>query len=127
MERLIQITKKDSAKHIIKGVVYKPNVKDTQGDWMTLEEVEKMAYLFMKTSSMHSIDTLHTFKYVGAYVCESYIVRENDPDEYPVGSWAVAVKIEDDKIWEKIESGEYAGLSLAAIASLDPDSEPPGE
>lgn len=125
MERVIQITKKDSSKHIIKGVVYKPNVRDSHGDWMTPEEIEKMAYLFMKRAITNSIDTRHNFNYIHAYVCESYIVREGDPDGYPVGSWVVAIKIEDDEVWEEIESGEYAALSMAGIANADPESEPP--
>lgn len=116
MERMIAITKMDSKKHIIKGVVYKPNDPDTEGDWMSAEEIEEMAYLFMKRSSMNSVDTSHTYNYIHAFVCESYIVRDNDPDEYPIGSWVVAIKVEDNDIWDGIEAGDYAGLSMAGIA-----------
>lgn len=116
MDRLIPIKKVDSLKHIIKGVVYKPMEKDSQGDFMTAEEIEKMAYLFMKRSSMNSVDTHHDYNYVHAYVCESYLARENDPDGYPEGSWVVCIKIEDDDIWAQVENGDIAGLSMAGIA-----------
>lgn len=114
--QIVPISKVDSGKHIIKGVVYKPNEKDTQGDWMTAEEIEKMAYLFMKRSSMNSVDTHHDYNYVHAFVCESYLARENDPDGYPEGSWVVCIKVEDDSIWEQIEKGDIAGLSMAGLA-----------
>lgn len=117
MERLITIDKADSSKHIIKGVVYKPDEPDTQGDWMSAEEIEKMAYLFMKRSSMNSIDTNHDYNYIHSYVCESYIARADDPDGYPEGSWVVCIKIEDDDVWTGIENGEFAGLSMAGIAT----------
>lgn len=116
MNKIISIEKKDSSKQIIKGVVYKPDEKDSQGDWMSKEDIETMAYLFMKRSSMNSIDTSHTYDYIPAYVCESYLAREEDPDGYPEGSWIVCIKIEDDEIWSGIEKGDFAGLSMAGIA-----------
>lgn len=114
--RLIPINKIDSAKHIIKGVVYKPDEKDSQGDWMSAEDIEKMAYLFMRRACTNSIDTQHTYNYVHAYVCESYLARENDPDGYPEGSWIVCIKIEDEDVWAGVENGDYAGLSMAGMA-----------
>ena len=121
--RIVPINKIDSGKHIIKGVVYKPNEKDTQGDWMTEEDIEIMAYLFMKRSSMNSVDTSHTYKYVPAYVCESYLAQESDPDGFPKGSWIVCIKIEDETIWTGIENGDYAGLSMGGLA-VSTDEEP---
>lgn len=115
----VSIDKIDSGKHIIKGVVYKPDVDDTEGDHMSAEEIEKMAYLFMKRSSMNSVDTDHTYQYIPAYVCESYIARENDLDGYPGGSWIVCIKIEDDDVWAGVENGDYAGLSMAGVAQRE--------
>ena len=125
MRITISTLKKNSSKHIIKGVVYKPNEVDSQGDWMTAEEVEKMAYSFMKRSAMGSVDTNHDMNLVPAYICESYIAQKNDPDGYPEGSWVVAIKIEDPNIWAGVENGTFGGLSLYGTGIRDDTAAPP--
>ena len=52
-------------------------------------------------------------------VAESWIVKENDavfPDE-PVGSWAVAIKLEDEELKKSVKNGDIAGISMAGTAT----------
>lgn len=123
--RLIEISKTDEEKRIVKGVVYKPNQLDTQGDWMDPVEIEKAAHNFMKNLRLKNVDTKHNLEAVDAYVCESYITKSDDPDGYPEGSWIVAMKIEDDDIWEDVKAGEYQSFSMWGQAVAFKDVEPP--
>jgi hypothetical protein len=113
----VNLLKTIGDKHIIKGVVYEPDVKDSDGDWMNAEEIEKMAYDFMRRKALDTIDTFHSREIVAAFVCESYIARDSDPDGYAVGSWVVAIKIEDEDVWDQIVAGEICGLSLDGIGT----------
>ena len=108
----ISIIKIDEETRAVKGIVYKPNVVDSQGDWMAPEDIKKVAYKFMKELKLQNIDTSHDLNKVDAYVCESYIAKEGDPDGYPEGSWVVAVKIEDPELWNDIMKGEYEAFSM---------------
>ncbi len=126
-ERTISISKIDEEKQIVKGIVYKPNVKDSQGDWMTAEEIEKSAHGFMRDMRIQKVDTKHTLVEVDAYVCETYIAKDNDPDGYPVGSWVVGMKIEDPTLWEDVKKGEYEAFSMWGKGKAFDGEEPPVE
>lgn len=41
-----EILKADSEKHTVTGIVYEPDTEDSQGDFMTAEEIEKAAHYF---------------------------------------------------------------------------------
>lgn len=119
--REIKLSKKVNEKGVVYGIVYSPEEVDTQGDIASAEEIEKAAYSFMKGLNALNIDRDHNFKPAGAYVAESWILREGDPifkDEKP-GSWAVAIKLEDEELKEAVKKGEISGLSMAGIASRE--------
>jgi len=44
----VRIIRKTDAQRYTLGIVYEPNVVDTQGDWSTAEEIEKACYGFMR-------------------------------------------------------------------------------
>jgi hypothetical protein len=107
---------KNDSKRIIKCPVYVPLEEDTQGDFMTSEEIEKMAYGFMKKMNLHNVDKQHDFDPDEGYVCESYLAQKDDPDGFVEGSWIVAIKVEKEETWEQVENEEITGLSLAGFA-----------
>ena len=117
--------KKSTGKQVVKGIVYKPYELDSDGDWMAPEDIEKAAYQFMKENKLTNIDSEHDCHTVGAYVCESYIAKAQDPDGYPEGSWVVAVKIEDPVVWAAVEAGDYTGFSMWGQAYALDNVEPP--
>ena len=114
---------KNDTKRIIKCPVYVPLVEDTQGDFMTAEEIEKMAYGFMKKMNLHNVDKQHDFNPDEGYVCESYIAQKNDPDGFEEGSWVVAIKVEKEDTWDQIQKEEITGLSLAGFARATQEHE----
>ncbi len=110
MERYVSISKVDADKQLAYGAVYMPMIPDSQGDFMTVEEIEKMAHRFMKDGLLRGIDTQHDLSDNGSIVVESFIVRKGDPD-FIEGSWVAAVWVPDD-IWPLVKSGELGGFSM---------------
>lgn len=110
MERVVNFSKFDDEKQLAFGEVYIPMIPDSQGDFMTAEEIEKMAHGFMKSGLLRGVDTQHDLVDNGAIVVESFIARKNDPD-FIEGSWVAAVWVPED-IWPLVKSGELGGFSM---------------
>lgn len=106
----ITISKLDADKQLAYGAVYMPMIPDSQGDFMTAEEIEKMAHGFMKDGNLRNVDTQHDLCDNGAIIVESFIVRKGDPD-FIEGSWVAGVWCPDD-IWPLVKSGELAAFSM---------------
>lgn len=69
-----RILKADADSHFVTGIVYEPMVEDTQGNYMTEEEITKAAYWFAKNGNQ--VDLQHCFeKCDGAAVVESYVSK----------------------------------------------------
>ena len=114
----IPFKKSDDEKGIVYGIVYAPEQTDTDGDFASSDEIIKAAYSFMKERNTTNVDKQHSFENVEAFVAESWIVKAGDtvfPDE-PVGSWAVAIKLESDELKKAVKDGDIAGLSMAGTA-----------
>jgi hypothetical protein len=121
------IQKTDDEKQIVWGAVYVPDKVDSQGDYMSAEEIEKAAYLFMSKGIVSNIDMNHDNEKTGAYVIESFIAREGDPDFPVVGTWVVGVHIPDEDLWEKVKDGTINGFSMeAAVRTRPGEVEVPG-
>lgn len=114
-QHFVRVKRVDSVKQIVYGEVYAPDVLDTYGDFMGVEDIEEMAHRFMQLSSMKSaIDTNHDEITNGSYPVESFIAREGDP-EYTPGAWVLGVKIVDEDIWGMVTRGELNGYSFQAL------------
>jgi hypothetical protein len=113
------IVVKSDEKQIVMGVVYAPGQIDTDGETMTVEAIEKMAYDFMMHKRLDHIDYMHNCEKSGSLTVESFIAREGDPD-FPAGSWVMAVKVFDPSIWSQIKKGEINGFSFYGKATPIP-------
>lgn len=109
-ETIVNFSKYDDEKQIAYGEVYVPMVPDSQGDFMTADEIEKMAHGFMMDGLLSGIDTEHNLQDNGSVVVESFIARKGDPD-FIEGSWVAAVKVTDE-LWPLVKSGELGGFSM---------------
>ncbi len=110
MERIVNFSKFDEEKQLAFGEIYIPMIPDSQGDFMTSEEIEKMAHGFMLDGLLRGVDTQHDLCDNGSVVVESFIARKGDPD-FIEGSWVAAVKVADD-LWPLVKSGELGGFSM---------------
>lgn len=109
-----RIIKADGEAHYVTGIVYEPMVEDSQGNYMTAEEIEKAAHWFAKNGN--SVDLQHNFEALdGASVVETWIAKADyEIDGQPVkkGSWLMTMEIANDSIFEAIQKGEITGFSM---------------
>lgn len=120
-EKHIQIVKQDDEQRLVYGIVYAPDEVDSQGDTASAETIKAMAYGFMQARNTINVDKQHNGISSEGYVAESWLVKAGDPvfPDQPAGSWAVAIKVENDTTWNAVKSGEIGGLSLAGLAEVE--------
>lgn len=114
----IKFSKLDDDKRLVCGIVYEPDVVDTQGDSASPAEIEKAAHNFMLESAtigiMHKEDAKDR-----AGIVESFIAPMNmrlGNQMIRKGSWVIIVKVRDDELWKDIKSGKITGFSMAGRA-----------
>ena len=121
-ENIVEFKKSDAKKQIVFGEVYVPNVRDTDGNFMTAETIEKMAHDFLANKKNSQISKGHDGNTDKGVVVESFIAREGDPD-FVAGSWVVGVHVPDVEIWKQVENGELTGFSIEGSGILIEDGE----
>ena len=116
-EHIVEFKKSDTKQQIVFGEVYVPDRRDTDGNFMTAETIEKMAHDFLAKKRYSQISKAHDGNLDKGCVVESFIAREGDPD-FAAGSWVVGVHVPDAKIWKSIEAGELTGFSIEGTGEL---------
>ena len=95
-----------------------PNIHDSQGDYYTREEIQKACDHFAKHGLVGKCDVNHNMQPVPEFtVVENYILKNSDREHFPdakVGSWVQVLKCENlqSELWQKIEKGEFNGVSI---------------
>lgn len=124
-----KIVKTDADSHYVTGIVYEPMTEDSQGDYMTEEEIRKAAHWFAKNGD--GIDIQHNFeKFEKAEVVENWIAKadfEIGKEKIKKGTWLMTVEITDPDVWAAVEKGEITGFSMGGTGiysedDVDPDS-----
>ena len=112
-----RILKADADSHFVTGIVYEPMVEDSQGNYMTEEEITKAAYWFAKNGNQ--VDLQHCFeKCDGATVVESYVAKcdmEIEGEAIKKGTWLMTMEISDADVWEAIQKGDITGFSMGGM------------
>ena len=116
-ENIVAFKKSDNKKQIVFGEVYVPDVRDTDGEFMTAETIEKMAHNFLANKKNFEISKSHDGNTDKGCVVESFIVREGDPDFIP-GSWVIGVHVPDVEIWKQVEDCTLTGFSIEGRGTL---------
>ena len=108
-----RILKADADSHFVTGIVYEPMVEDTQGNYMTEEEITKVA------KNGNQVDLQHCFeKCDGAAVVESYVAKcdmEIEGEAIKKGTWIMTMEISDTDVWEAIQKGDITGFSMGGM------------
>lgn len=114
IQTMARIVKSDSEAHFVTGIVYEPMVEDSQGNYMTAEEIEKSCYWFLKNGSGN--DLQHNFEQQeGVEVVESWIAKtdfELGGEAIKKGTWLMTVEITDPAIFESVQKGDITGFSM---------------
>lgn len=125
-----RILKADNETHYVTGIVYEPMVEDTDGNYMTEEEIAKAAHWFMKNAG--KADIQHCFeKAENVEVVESFVAKsdmEIEGQTIKKGTWLMTMEVGDTDVWERIEKGEITGFSMGgkgAYSEVDVDISDP--
>lgn len=115
------ILKVDEDKHLVTGVVYAPDVVDSQGEYMEAPAIEKAAHDFMASS--RKMDERHNFvSNDSVSVVESYVAKaDTEVDGQPIkkGTWLITAKVNDDNLWAAVKKGEYRGFSMGGTGTRE--------
>ena len=114
-----RILKTDAENHYVTGIVYEPMAEDSQGNYMTEEEITKAAYYFAKNGD--KVDLQHSFEPLeGAAVVENWIAKADfkiDGETVRKGTWLMTVEVTDAGVWESIKKGDITGFSMGGIGN----------
>lgn len=114
-----RILKADAENHYVTGIVYEPMAEDSQGNYMTEEEITKAAYYFAKNGD--KVDLQHSFEPLdGASVVENWVAKadfEIDGEAVKKGTWLMTVEVTDPSVWDGIEKGNITGFSMGGIGN----------
>lgn len=105
--------------HIVYGIVYEPDTKDSQGDMASEDEIRKAAYQFMEEVQVFKVN--HKGKQVKTKVLENYIAPVSfsiGKKKVKKGSWVLVTRVLDKKLWEEIKGGNITGYSMAGYAKV---------
>lgn len=114
-----KILKTETDSHFVTGIVYEPMTEDTDGNYMTEEEIAKAAHWFMKNSG--APDVQHCFeKAEGVEVVESYVAKSDmEIEGTPVtkGTWLMTMEVTNGEIWDSIQKGAITGFSMGGVGN----------
>ena len=124
----LTFAKEDEDKRIIVSPALIPNKQifryDADSDqeyyvYFSTETVKKASELYLKYNNHHSATIEHEKEVQGIYTIESWVKAGDSYKsklygyDLPDGTWFVSMKIDNDKIWEEIKTGEtIKGLSI---------------
>ena len=114
-----RIVKTNADNHYVTGIVYEPMAEDSDGNYMTEEEITKAAYYFTKNSGQ--VDIQHSFKpFAGGTVVESWVAKADftiGEEQVKKGTWLMTVEVTDPEIWDSIEKGDITGFSMGGVGN----------
>lgn len=123
---LLEIKKIDEDERLVFGwfsVVEKDGVllKDSQGDYIEPEELEKAAYKYVLDARIAGDS--HVRKGVG-HLVESIVFTKDKQEalgiELGCVGWWGGFHINDDSVWDKIKKGEYPMFSIGGTGTRVP-------
>lgn len=121
----VKLSLNDEKKELL-GVALIPDMpiyrRDKQGEYyivFSAESIRKIAINFYKKLNVNMADVEHNHNIEnGITYFQSMIVdKENGIcpaafKDLPNGTWIVGCKVENDKVWEAVKSGEVKGFSI---------------
>lgn len=125
----VTIMKSDDDRHLVFGWanvavrVDGEQIIDWQEDAIDTEDLEKAAYEYV--AEFGTAGEMHQRGGIGRVIESIVFTKEKaaalgiPEDALPEGWW-IGFKIQDDEVWEKIKSGEYAMFSIEGRAVREP-------
>lgn len=107
--------------------------KDTNGEYyitFSAEAIRKTAIEFYRhlNNTMADLEHNHNLENNITYFQSLIVDKENGIcpaafEDLPNGTWIVGCKVENDKVWEAVKSGEVKGFSIDGIFHAEDEQE----
>lgn len=129
----VKFKTQDEEKRVLIGLALEPNkpiYRNQDGEEFNIvfseETIRNLSYDFYKNGFQQNSTLEHSEAITGVTFVESWIVEDSNNDKssalgfsYPKGSWMVAMKVEDDDLWnDYVKTGKVKGFSIDALLSL---------
>jgi hypothetical protein len=125
----IELKTMDEEKRLVVGLALVPDKKIYRNNGgfeynitFSKDTVRKAAEKYLKSLKIHNATIEHEMEVDGVYLTESWIVEDVQKDKTalydlnaPEGAWAVAMRIENDEVWQDVKAGKYLGFSIEGI------------
>ena len=126
----VQMQVIDEDKRMVLGLALIPDIKipriDDQGEkyfgTFSKETIRKASELYLSRLRPNNTTYEHEVPVDGVSLSESWIVEDKEKDktalygiDAPLGSWAIAMKVENEDVWKKVKEGEVLGFSIEGI------------
>ena len=122
----VELKEIDAEKRIVLGAALIPNKqiyrtnekKEEYYIYFSEATVRKASELFLMNGNQNNATLEHNEKLKGMSVVESWIVEsENDKSknygfDVPKGTWMIAMKVNNDKVWQQVKEGKIKGFSI---------------
>lgn len=117
----------DDEKRVLMGAAMIPEkpIYRRDGDeeyyvFFTKETIRRASELYLINGKQGNATYEHQDKISGLSLVESWIIEDSEKDksrkyglDYPVGTWMVSMKVNNDEIWEEyVKSGKVKGFSI---------------
>lgn len=135
----IELAEVNKEKRLLIGAALIPNKpilridKETGEDFhifFSEETVRKASQLYAKNKFQDKATLEHEKPVEGMTVVESWIVEDKDKDKsalyglnVPVGSWCIAMKAENDEVYNLAKEGKIKGFSIEAFFTKSKEDE----
>jgi len=118
---LVPIAKIAKQERYVLGVVMEPDAVDAHGEVADAADIRRAAHNFLVKGAQ--IGYQHQEKPGGLTLLESYLA----PVEFklgnrtvPKGTWLMAVRVNNDKVWQEVLDGKLTGFSIEGYAKRVP-------
>ncbi len=126
-EQKMEFKEVDQEKKILMGAAMIPEkpIYRVDGDqeyyvFFTKETIKRASELYLMNGKQGNATLEHQEKISGLSLVESWIIEDPEKDksrayglDYPVGTWMVSMKVNNDDIWEEyVKSGKVKGFSI---------------
>ncbi|NQT91437.1 MAG: hypothetical protein HQ559_01655 [Lentisphaerae bacterium] len=115
----VEIMKDEDEERIVGGIVYEAEVVDAQDDFTDADEIKKTMFDFME--NCQTFQCMHKTGRKNVTVLECF---QADADtkkgggKIKKGAWWLTVRVNDDKLWSDIKSGDLTGFSMGGKAEV---------
>ena len=126
-EEVVELKVIDEEKKVLMGAALIPNKKIPRLDkndkvydiWFSEATIEKASQLFLMRNYQNEVTMEHNHKLKDMSVVESWIIEDSEMDKsklygfsFPKGTWMVAMKVDNEDVWNDVKAGKIKGYSI---------------